>query len=110
MSNSPINEDTREAWQYIANEVSKQRPDPGKRVRVSGGRKYKGITGTVVRNIQDKYVNAFRYGNEASFHMREMERRYGFVVLVQPDDASIKPFWTKADNVEVIDTNGQVVR
>lgn len=91
-----INSENREAWQALANEVSKDRPYVGRRVTVTGGRKHKGKSGEVVRHERDRYVDAFRYGNEAQHHMTQMRGRYGYVVLI---DTGTERFWTKADNV-----------
>ena len=98
---SAINAETRDAWQSIADELSKQRPWPGRRVRVTGGRKHAGKEGTVLRHQVSKYNDVFRYASEAQAHMREMAGRSGFVVLVQPDNDS-KPFWVDADKVDVL--------
>lgn len=97
---SVINSDTQKFWQDMAKEASKVRPDPGKKVRIVKGRKHKGKEGTVMKNIQDKFHDAFRYGGEASHHMTDMYRREGFVVLVKQDDGST--FWVRADYTEVL--------
>lgn len=78
---SVINDKTREAWQHIADESSKQRPCVGRRVRVDRGRKHKGKIGTVIRHQRDQFVNPFRYGSAASHHMVVMDGRYGFVPI-----------------------------
>lgn len=98
---SVLNERTREAWQAIANDLSKQRPYAGRRVRIVGGRKHKGKEGTVTRHQLDHYEDAFRYGGEASQHMAQMAGRDGYVVMVRPDAG--KPFWVKARFVLCID-------
>ena len=97
---SCINADTVDAWRHIAAEASPQRPSPGRRVRVTGGRKHIGRDGVVLRHMPSRYLNAFRYGGEASHHMREIVGRYGYVVLVQPDEGP--PFWVRADYVNVL--------
>lgn len=48
---SVINTDTKEAFQKIANEVSLQRPDRGKRVEVVEGRKHLGKVGIVMVQV-----------------------------------------------------------
>ena len=97
---SVINSDTQECWQYLANEASKVRPDPGKCVRIVKGRKHLGKEGMVMKNIQDRFEDVFRYGGEAHHHMVSMRRREGFVVLIKQDDGST--FWVKADYTEVL--------
>lgn len=98
---SVINSETRAAWHILANEASAQRPSEGKRVRIVGGRKHQGREGVVRVHMESKYENAFRYASDAQAHLREMTGRYGFVVLVQPDDGSAA-FWVKADYTEVL--------
>jgi hypothetical protein len=95
-----MNPDTRTAWQAIANDLSNQRPSVGKRVKVTGGRKHTGKTGTVSRHQPSRFVNATRYASDAQAHMREMAGRFGYVVMVSPDDGAA--FWIDADKVEVI--------
>jgi hypothetical protein len=95
-----INEETRDFWQQLANDLSKQRPYPSRLVKVTGGRKHKGKEGVVVRHQYDKFSNAFRYGGDANLQMREMAGRAGFVCLV---DAGSERFWVKADYVECVD-------
>lgn len=97
-----INEETRAAWQRIADECGKQRPYRGRKVRVDGGRKHKGKIGTVVRHQLDQFYDVFRYGGEASHHMAQMAGREGYVVMVQPDDGCQR-FWVKAHYVTCID-------
>jgi hypothetical protein len=94
---SAINADTREVWQHIADELSKQRPYPGRMVTITGGRKHKGKRGKVLRHQQDRFFDAFRYGNEASAHMTEMAGRYGYVCLVENEANPTDKFWVKAD-------------
>jgi hypothetical protein len=100
---SAINTETRDAWQAIANDLSKQRPYPGREVRVEAGRKHRGKTGRVLRHQCDKFGSAFRYGGDANLHMREMAGRYGFVVLVATET---EQFWVKAEYVRCIDDMG----
>jgi len=92
-----INEKTRGTWQDIANELSKQRPVPGRKVSITGGRKHKGKRGTVLRHQLDKFVDAFRYGGEANHHMTEMAGRFGYVCLVENMENPSDRFWVKAD-------------
>lgn len=74
-------------------------------MRVTGGRKHLGKEGTVISHMESKYErDAFRYGGEASQHMRQMEGRYGYVVLVEPTNGGEGGrFWVKANNVECIE-------
>lgn len=95
---SCINADTRSAWQAMADEASKTRPHPGRRVRIIGGRKHKGKVGTVVRHQVSQYGNAYRYGNDASHHLRDMRGRYGWTCLVRTDLG--EQFWVDADHTE----------
>ena len=92
-----INQDTQKAWQDIANELSKQRPYPGRKVRITEGRKHKGKCGKVLRHQLDKFVDAFRYGGEANHHMTEMAGRFGYVCLVENTQDPLDRFWIKAD-------------
>jgi hypothetical protein len=96
-----INSENVEFWRDVAKEADKQRPRTGRRVCVVGGRKHKGKEGLVTRHQHDQFSHAYRYGNEASMHMKDMVGRSGWVCLVQPDDGS-QPFWVKADFVECI--------
>jgi hypothetical protein len=99
---SAINAETRDFWQDMASRFSVQRPNPGKRVRVTGGRKHAGKEGTVQSHQRSKYrTDVFRYASDASAHLRDMEGRAGFVVSVRPDDGTA-PFWVDADKVTVI--------
>jgi len=95
-----INENTVDFWKDMAKEASKVRPNPGRRVQIVKGRKHKGKEGVVLKNIQDRYYDAFRYGGEASHHMTAMYRREGFVVLVEQDSG--KTFWVRADYTEIL--------
>lgn len=95
-----ITSENRDAWQALADEASKQRPYPGRKVRITGGRKHKGKVGTVMRHQRDRFdATAFRYGGEAALMLRDMEGRYGFCCLIQPEDGTA-PFWVKADYTE----------
>ena len=88
-------------WQELANELGAKAPMPGKRVQVVGGRKHAGKCGVVLRNIEDKFDrDTYRYGSEASDHLRDMARKRGYVVLVREDSGA--EFWVKAKLVEVV--------
>ncbi len=95
-----INDKTAAFWRDMAKELSEQRPSPGKRVRIDGGRKHQGREGIVVHHCLDRYSSAFRYGGDANLHMREMAGRSGFVILVRTDDGT--EFWCKADYATVL--------
>jgi hypothetical protein len=101
---SAINGDTVEAWREIAKDLSAQRPYPGRRVEIVGGRKHKGRVGVVLIHCRDQYSSAFRYGGEANLHMREMAGRDGFVVKCR-DEMTNEIFWCKADYTKVLDEN-----
>lgn len=95
-----INEDTREFWQQLADDLSAQRPYPGRRIEIVKGRKHKGKTGIVRRHMPDRYYDAFRYASEASAHMIQMAGREGYVVLVDPENGP--SFWVRADYTKVL--------
>jgi hypothetical protein len=103
-----MNAETRTAWADVARQVSAQRPDVGKRVRVTSGKRA-GTVGTVERHQRSKYGQAFRYGGEANLHLREMAGRNGFAVRVRPEEGG-EAFWTGGQSVEVIDAKGEVVK
>lgn len=92
-----INEETRGAWQSIADNLSRQRPYAGRKVEVVAGRKRKGQRGVVICHMADRYVDAFRYGNEAGHAYTEMAGRYGFVCRVLFEDG--REDWIKADRL-----------
>jgi hypothetical protein len=94
---SSINEATRAGWQRIADDVSRQRPAPGRRAHVFRGRNLIGRKVTILRHERDRFSDAFRYGGEANLHLREMMGRSGFVCLVRSDDGLEK--WVKAQNL-----------
>ena len=59
------------------------------------------VEGIVVQHRKDTFDRVtFRYGNDASFHLREMRGREGFVCEVQ--DAAGR-FWVKAAYLECVD-------
>src|SRR5690606_16246564 len=76
-------------------EVNGDRIYAGLRVKVEGGRKYKGRTGVVTCHKRSRYEqDVFRYASGASLDLRIMLGREGFVALVAPDDDSDpRPFW-----------------
>lgn len=95
-----ITSENRDGWQRIADEASKQRPFPGRRVRIDGGRKYKGKIGTVVRHERSKFDrDAFRYGSDGNLMLREMQGRRGYRIQVRT--AFGETFWTEADHAYV---------
>jgi hypothetical protein len=98
---SAINADTAKAWQAIADRLSVTRPSTGKTIRVSGGRKHKGKVGIVEIHQISHYTNVYRYGNEASHHMRDLSGREGWVCRVRCI-ATGESFWIAAEHVDVI--------
>jgi hypothetical protein len=97
---SAINADTADAWRQIAKDCEATRPSAGKRVRVTGGRKHVGKEGTVLRHQISKFGDAYRYGNDASHHMRDMMGRSGWTCQVRTEAG--ETFWTDADNTAVL--------
>lgn len=97
---SVITSENRAAWQSLANVCSEQRPDVGRKVKVTGGRKHIGKAGVVRIHKLSKYSTAFRYATDAQAQLREMAGRSGYCVLVQPDGGG-ESFWVDADKVEV---------
>lgn len=95
---SCINADTRSAWQELAKEASKQRPHTGRRVRITGGRKHVGKVGTVIRHQISRFTHAYRYGNDASHHLRDLNGRYGWCCQVRTDLG--ESFWVDAQHTE----------
>lgn len=94
-----INESTRDAWQHMADEASKQRPYVGRRVKVVQGRKRLGETGTVIRHERDRFQpDVWRYGTDASMHLRDMQGRRGFVCVVRFDGGGKD--WIKSQYLE----------
>lgn len=90
-----ITAENRDFWQDLANRLDADRPSAGRRVTVMLGRKNKGRTGIVLRHERSKYGQAYRYGSDASDHMRDMAGRYGWRVLIKTGDGTT--FWTEAD-------------
>ncbi|AND75613.1 hypothetical protein [Nostoc phage A1] len=96
-----INSENREAWQVLATTLSNQNPGVGKNVKIVDGRKHKGKTGKVIKHQRDRYSDAFRYGDSATHHLREIKGRYGYVCLIKDDTGST--FWVKAEYTEVVE-------
>ena len=97
-----ITSENRDAWQRMADDAAAQRPYPGRRVRIDGGRKYKGKIGLVVRHERDRFGSAWRYGSDASHMLQDMIGRYGFRIQVRSDvDGSL--FWCPADYATCVD-------
>ncbi len=95
-----ITAENRAEWQSLANTVSDQRPSPGKRVRVTDGKKHLGKEGLVTWHGLDRFVDAFRYASGAQATLREMAGRYGYRVGIKTDDG--ETFFIRADRVEVL--------
>ncbi len=85
-------------WQALANMLEGERPSVGKPVYVQGGRKHKGKFGTVVRHQRDQFSHAYRYGNDASHHMKDMAGTYGWACLVE---CGTERFWIRADYLTI---------
>lgn len=96
---SAVNADAAEAWRVLAVKVAEQRPDTGKRVRVTSG-KHAGVEGVVVKHARSKFKSD-RYVSEASRHLRDLVGREGFAVRVLPDGGGER-FWVNAEKVEVL--------
>ncbi len=84
--------------QSLLNSVAMDKPRIGCTVKILTG-KHAGKIGIVEKHIVSRFERAFRYGNEMSHYMAQARGRYGYAILVQPEDAPT--FWTKADNVMV---------
>lgn len=84
--------------QSLLTEVSLDKPGVGRVVRVLTG-KYSKQVGTVEKHIVSRFERPFRYGNEMSHCMTQARARYGYAILVRPENGAA--FWTKADNVMV---------
>lgn len=91
---SAINQENARGWQIIADMLSRQRPYVGRWATVVRGKKLKGDRVKVLRHQIDQYEDVFRYGNEASHHMRAMDGRAGYVCLVETEGG--KRAWVKA--------------
>jgi hypothetical protein len=102
-----ITSENRDAWQALANDLDRNRPHVGRRVKVTGGRKYKGREGTVVHHMVSRFCDPFRYASDAQAHVREMAGRFGFVVRVRDDGGA--EFWVDADKVDCCDVNATEV-
>jgi hypothetical protein len=95
-----ITAENRDFWQDLANNLHQQRPHVGREVKIEKGRKHKGKQGKVIQHKLDQYDNAYRYGNDASHHYRDMAGRSGWVCLVE---TSNERFWVKASYTVCID-------
>lgn len=82
-----------------SDDANAQRPDPGKLVRVDAGKR-KGAEGIVIRHIQDRFGDKWRYGSDMQQMLRDVRGRYGFRVQVQTDTHGT--FWVDAENVTVL--------
>lgn len=91
--------------QSLFTSVSKDRPEVGCTVRVLRSRKHQGKIGTVRKHARSRFVNPYRYGNDLSHCMIDARGRYGFVILIAPQDGGAE-FWLDADNVMVCCTKG----
>lgn len=91
---SCMNSTTREFWNDMGQQLSRQRPSCQRIVTIVQGRKARGRRGVVVKHMIDKYENAYRYGNETSHHMRDMQGREGWVCRVRLDSG--EEIWVKA--------------
>jgi len=90
-----INPDTKVFWQTLVDRFSRQRPNPGKVVTIIRGKKLLGQKATVIRHQIDKFdTSTYRYGSDASHHMRDLEGRSGWVCLIETDDGDRA--WIKA--------------
>ena len=89
-------------WQDVSAQLEPARPSVGKRVRSTTTRgKNVGRVGTVIRHEIDRFDgSAYRYGSDASHHMRDMAGTYGWRVQVRCDDGAT--FWLSAMRVEVL--------
>lgn len=99
----------KEAWQAFGDIMSgetgektrSERPDKGKRVRVIGGVKYKGLEGIVFWHGKDRYSYAGRYdGNALQASLREARGKYGFRIGIKTDQG--EKFFIAADKVETV--------
>jgi hypothetical protein len=90
---------TREAWQGLADDWSRNRPYAGQPVKIEGGRKHNGKSGIVVRHEVSRFGDAYRYGDSISHQFRDIVGRYGWRCLVRFDDGSTA--WLNAEHCEV---------
>lgn len=79
--------------------ASLQRPSAGKRIRVTRGKR-KGVEGRVEIHQLSKFGKPYRYGSEASNHMKDLVGRSGWVCLIRTDAG--ESFWIDADKTEVL--------
>jgi hypothetical protein len=87
------------SWQHLADTFKESFPSVGKNAIVTGGRKYKGKQGVIVRHQSDAYYS-LRYKTEASLILMQMQGTKGYIVMLRCDDGST--FWVKADQVKII--------
>lgn len=83
------------------------RPYTGLKIEVVGGKKYRGVRGTVVRHIKDKYDRFWSYYQSGTLvEMRERNGYIGYVVWIEPDqpdaDGNRDRFWVKAEYIKPI--------
>lgn len=95
-----ITSENRDFWQTMANNASRQRPYVGRQVTIIRG-KHKGKSGKVIRHQTDRYVDAFRYGGEASNMLTSMEGRRGYVCLI---DTGTEKVWAKGNYLDCLGT------
>ena len=106
----PLTKSTRQFFAEMAEASEVQKPGPGRRVRVTGGRKHKGKVGYVIRYQESPYFE--KYGKrktDVNMALREVEGRLGYICLVKCE-ADRSTFWVDADKVEVIDLIGNKVQ
>jgi hypothetical protein len=94
-----INADTASMWQKLAGSFDKDRPSPGKMVRVTKGKR-EGVEGLVIAHQKSRFSDAYRYGSDAHLHMLDLRGRHGWTVRVKPSNGGL--FWANADHVEVL--------
>jgi len=95
---SAITFENREIWQSLFNEVAKEKPAVGCKVRVTRG-KHTGKIGVVRKHFVSRFERAFRYGSSAQHAMTQARGRYGFCIFVQADNGT--EFFVNADYVMV---------
>jgi hypothetical protein len=92
--------DLRAAFQAVADGLQEKRPSVGKRVKVTGGRKYLGLEGEVFWHGIDKYDRSGLYMTSEQKWMTQAAGRLGYRVGVKTDEG--EKFFVAADKVEVI--------
>lgn len=102
----PISKSTRQFFDDMAGASEVQKPSPGKRVRVIGGRKHNGKIGYVIRHQESQFYGRFAKKKPTeNLALREVEGRVGYICLVK-NEADGTTFWVDADKVDVIDLLG----